>query len=63
MAKVIWKTASKDDPIYTGKVTFSSHNMKKKEAEVWVDSTSFSKPKKLRSSKLQNLKKPGARGL
>ena len=62
MAKVIWKTASKDDPIYTGKVTFSSHN-RKKEAEVWVDSTSFSKPKKMRSSKLQNLKKPGARGL
>ena len=62
MAKVIWKTASKDGPIYTGKVTFSSHN-RKKEAEVWVDSTSFSKPKKMRSSKLKNLKKPGVRGL
>ncbi len=62
MAKGIWKTASKDDPIYTGKVTFPSHN-RKKEAEVWVDSTSFSKPKKMRSSKLQNLKKPGVRGL
>ena len=62
MAKVTWKTASKDDRIYTGKVTFSSHN-RKKEAEVWVDSTSFSKPKKMRCSKLQNLKKPGVRDL
>ncbi|PPR63296.1 MAG: hypothetical protein CFH08_01564 [Alphaproteobacteria bacterium MarineAlpha3_Bin7] len=49
MAKVAWKTASKDDPIYTGKVTFFSHN-RKKEAEVWVESMSFSKPKKLRRS-------------
>ena len=49
MAKGIWKTASKDDPIYTGKITFSSHN-RKKEAEVWVESMSFSKPKKLRRS-------------
>ena len=62
MAKVIWKTASKDDPIYTGKVTFSSHN-RKKEAEVWVDSTSFSKPKKMRSSKFKIVKRPGVPGL
>ena len=47
MAKVIIKQASKDGPIYTGKITFSSHN-RKKEAEVWVESTSFSKPQKVR---------------
>ena len=62
MAKGIWKTASKDGPIYTGKVTFSSHN-RKKEAEVWVDSTSFSKPKKMRSSKFKTVKRPGVPGL
>ena len=56
MAKVIWKTASKDDPIYTGKVTFSSHN-RKKEAEVWVESMSFSKPQKARSSKFKTVTK------
>ena len=49
MAKVIIKQASKDGPIYTGKVTFSSHH-RKEEAEVWVESMSFSKPKKLRRS-------------
>jgi hypothetical protein len=26
MAKVIWKQASKDDPIYTGRFIISSHN-------------------------------------
>ena len=26
MAKVIWRQASKDDPIYTGKFIISSHN-------------------------------------
>jgi len=54
MAKGKWKTASKDDPIYTGKITFSSHN-RKKEAEVWVESMSYSKPQKVRSSKLQKV--------
>ena len=47
MAKVIWKQASKDDPIYTGKITFSSHHGKNEE-EVWIESTSFSKPQKVR---------------
>ena len=54
MAKVIIKQASKDGPIYTGKVTFSSHH-RKEEAEVWVESMSFSKPQKVRSSKLQKV--------
>ena len=54
MAKGIVKQASKDSPIYTGKVTFSSHN-RKKEAEVWVESMSYSKPQKVRSSKLQKV--------
>ena len=62
MAKVKWKTASKDDPIYTGKITFSSHN-RKKEAEVWVESMSFSKPQKVRSSKFKKVKRPGLPGL
>ena len=62
MAKVKWKTASKDDPIYTGKTTFSSHN-RKKEAEVWVESMSFSKPQKVRSSKFKTVKRPGVPGL
>ena len=47
MAKGSWKQASKDDPNYTGKVTFSSHH-RKKEEEVWIESTSFSKPQKVR---------------
>ena len=62
MTKVKWKTASKDDPIYTGKITFSSHN-RKKEAEVWVESMSFSKPQKVRSSKFKTVKRPGVPGL
>ena len=62
MAKVKWKTASKDDPIYTGKITFSSHN-RKKEAEVWVESMSFSKPQKVRSFEFKTVKRPGVPGL
>ena len=62
MAKVKWKTASKDDPIYTGKITFSSHN-RKKEAEVWVESMSFSKPQKVRISQFKTVKRPGVPGL
>ena len=62
MAKVKWKTASKHDPIYTGKITFSSHN-RKKQAEVWVESMSFSKPQKVRSSKFKTVKRPGVPGL
>tara|TARA_B100000405_G_C16568607_1_gene368598 strand:+ start:128 stop:316 length:189 start_codon:yes stop_codon:yes gene_type:complete len=62
MAKVILKTASKDSPIYTGKVTFSSHH-RKEEAEVWVESMSFSKPQKVRSSKFKTVKRPGVPGL
>ena len=31
MAKVIWKQASKDDPIFSGKVTISSHSRRKRE--------------------------------
>ena len=31
MAKGIWKQASKDDPIFSGKVTISSHSRKKRE--------------------------------
>ena len=62
MAKGKWKTASKDDPIYTGKITFSSHN-KKREVEVWVESMSFSKPQKVRSSKFKKVKRPGVPGL
>ena len=62
MAKVIVKQASKDGPIYTGKVTFSSHN-RKKEAEVWVESMSFSKPQKVRSSKFKTVKRPRVPGL
>ena len=30
MAKGIWKQASKDDPIFSGKVTISSHSRKKR---------------------------------
>ena len=58
MAKVSWKQAPKDDPIYPGKVTFSSQN-REKEEEVWIESTSFSKPQKVRSSKPQKVKRPG----
>ena len=62
MAKVKWKTASKDDPIYTGKITFSSHN-RKEDAEVWVEAMSLSKPQKVRSSKFKTVKRPGVPGL
>ena len=31
MAKGIWKQASKDDPIFSGKVTISSHSRRKRE--------------------------------
>ena len=31
MAKVKWKQASKDDPIFSGKVTISSHSRRKRE--------------------------------
>ena len=62
MAKGIFKTASKDSPIYTGKVTFSSRN-RKEEAEVWVESMSFSKPQKVRGSKFKTVKRPGVPGL
>ena len=62
MAKGSWKQASKYDPIYTGKVTFSSHN-KEIEEEVWVESTSFSKPQKVRSYRPQKVKRAGVPGL
>ena len=31
MAKVKWRQASKDDPIFSGKVTISSHSRRKRE--------------------------------
>ncbi len=62
MVKGSWKQAHKYTPIYTGKVTFSSHN-KEKEEEVWVESTSFSKPQKVRSSRSQKVKRAGVPGL
>ena len=31
MAKGVWKQASKDDPIFSGKVTISSHSRRKQE--------------------------------
>ena len=31
MAKVIWKQASKDSPVFSGKVTISSHSRRKRE--------------------------------
>ena len=62
MSKVIVKQASKDDPIYTRKIKFSSHN-RKKEAEVWVESMSFSKPQKVRISQFKTVKRPGVPGL